>query len=229
MNRMMFFVCLTVVLMVNSERSHAGDEEAIPISSGACLSDSEIEDVRVRVERGDLLAIRRLAHHYGACADAYDEKKQLALYRQAAQYGFAQDIWNLAAMIEAMGDNKTAFPLFLKAAKQGDQEAMRRVAAAYLEGKGVAEDRYEAALWLEAAASRGSATSAVDLAKLLRSFGKRETNIKALAWLMAAKTLTERSLGKQADALSSELRSVLNAADVAIAAELADELAGKMR
>lgn len=218
------FAQLSFAQVTDNDQAVSSDYP-VEISRSACLSPKALSAAKKVVDgnEGSLQAARSLSRHYGECAE--DAEGEVLKYsRLAASFGFAEDIWNLAAALEDRGQEEEAFPLFLKVAKQGDLLAIQRVSRAYAEGVGIAKDDKEAAVWLEAGARRCDVESAATLARLLGSGGESD-RLRALTWALIS--LRERR-SDAIEELAGDLKRGLNSADQRYAQELADSIVSRL-
>lgn len=93
----------------------------------------------------------------------------------------SMDLFIQADAAYQQGDFKTAFTLFLKAAENGDINAMERLALMYDDGEGVESDIDKSIYWDSCAIANGSITALSNLAityKQLGDFKKAEEYFK---------------------------------------------------
>lgn len=227
-NAFRLYVIVLVVLcaqasfaQTTSSGAEAADVDVIDISRSACLPSKSLSAARKAADsvEGDLKSARSLARHYGECVEGAEDEV-FTYSRKAAAFGFSEDVWNLAAILDDEGHHDEAFALFLKAAKQGESLATQRVARAYAEGVGTAKDNREAAVWWEAAARHCDAESASSLARVLRT-GAKSDQLRALTWGLVS--LKERRTDT-IEQLVAEMRAGVGDADQRYAQELADAI-----
>lgn len=85
------------------------------------------------------------------------------------------------------GDFAAAFPLFLEAARAGNEEAMSYVGVAYLRGEGVAANADSARVWLEPAKDSRDPRGMNGLGEAYqRGFGAQQRNHLAVHWYREA-------------------------------------------
>ena len=103
-------------------------------------------------------------HNLALCAErgvrgAPDPARAAALYRRAAERGYAKSLCALGNLYVAgkgvPKDEANGAALCLRAAKRGEQDAQTDLGNMYLRGVGVSQDIVEARKWYELAASQG--------------------------------------------------------------------------
>lgn len=119
-----------------------------------------------------------------------DDAKVAALFRKAAEQGYAPAAYRLAKLYEkgSGGLKKSASEAMRwrrKAADMGITVAMFDVGVAYAQGHGVKRDRKEAAEWFRKAADRGSADAMANLGHMYeKGLGVAQDYSEAAKWYL---------------------------------------------
>lgn len=152
------------------------------INASACIATDELSQVIKSVNKEDLFSLRRLAVYYGACTE--DSDAEFGYLKRAAAVGTASDLYNLAATIENKAGAKEAFPLYLRAAEEGNLYSERWIAHAYRDGTGTEKSPDAATNWFELASRRGDPLAMVDFANFLLNDSRQNNLEKAVALLL---------------------------------------------
>ena len=98
----------------------------------------------------DAIYQRAEEYYYGKNGKKSDTAKALELYRQAAEQGHAEALYELGAALKMPGEyqnTREAVKWLRKAAEQGHQEAQAELGHSYEFGVGVEIDLKEAEKW----------------------------------------------------------------------------------
>src|SRR5688572_640642 len=115
---------------------------------------ARVQQLRVKADEGNASALLDLAHeHLEGEVLSVDEARAVELTRAAADKNYAAAQFELAEMYafgmgEPRHNRETPVQLYLKAATNGNGEAMVRLAKRYRTGFGVERDQLEAIRWI---------------------------------------------------------------------------------
>jgi TPR repeat protein len=141
---------------------------------------ARVEQLRVKAQEGNASAQLQLAEeHLEGEVLPVDEARAVDLTRAAADKNYARAQFELAEMYAfGMGEprhaGETPVQLYLKAATNGNGEAMVRVARRYRVGFGVERDQLEAIRWL----ARSIGRTSEGFRELLDAQGEPRPNLK---------------------------------------------------
>jgi TPR repeat protein len=177
-----FFTLLLLCLFVDLE---------FGASTGIC--ESQIEDLRISAEKGDLEAQVNLGIAYAKGEGIpKDEVEAVRWIRRAAEKGFAKAQFILGAVyFEGLGgvpkNYVQAVKWIRKAAEQGFADAQFELGEAYAKGGGVSKDYVEAVKWYRQAAEQGHAKGQLHLAwAYTKGEGIPKDEVEAVKWYRKA-------------------------------------------
>ena len=156
------------------------------------LSQSEIDDLISRVEKGDPEAQFELGLVYYNGQNVKQNYEQAVYwFKKAAEQNHANAQHNLGIMYYngwgTTQDYEQAFYWFEQAAKQGDITAQHNIGLMYYDGKGVRQDFGQAVYWLKKAAELGNPEAQYNLGIVYSNGkGRGQDDDEAVYWLKKA-------------------------------------------
>jgi TPR repeat protein len=142
---------------------------------------------------GDVKAMLAMGDFYERGIGTYrDYTRALAWYRQAADAGSPEGIYNVAVCLEvgmgAATDRAKAVEGFVRAADLGLAQAQYKLSALYADGEGVPRDEAKAVEYLAKAADAGHAVAANDLGVIFLHglLGQKQDGSEALKRFLQA-------------------------------------------
>jgi hypothetical protein len=167
-------VGLVSLLFASANAQEPQEASVISINDDLCLSEQAFQ---AELKQDDLLAYRRLARHFQACAGG--ELRALGYLEKAAEVGTALDALRYAEGMESIRGERDAVKAYLRAARRGDSIAQQWIAK-YIEREKAGSA--ESADWIENAARQGDWAAMVQLSDMRKGVSP----VVAAAWLKIA-------------------------------------------
>jgi len=209
---------------------------ALLLTCSAALASAKgptLEEVKLKAESGDVVAMFSLALRYDQGRDTPVDKAEAARwYEKSADGGLAMAQNSLGSMYQAGDGVEKDFGKarlwYQKAADQGDAEATNNLAYLFDEGLGVAEDNTKAIELYTLAAERGFLRAMLNLGIMYgRGDGVPVNNIEAYKWLDLARFYTQssddRTLKWRSRGFLDELAKKMSPAEIEAAKKLTTE------
>jgi TPR repeat protein len=172
LNNFVSFIGLIILLFVFGLGCTKKDDSKEPTPEAYQMysqlnNEREVEQVKKNADKGDLIAIKCLAHHY-----LLIENKDKAIYwaRKGADKGDPETLFELYLALHLSNDpalRKEGFDALIKAAERNDVQAQVFLASAYKDGIEIGKDLKAAEYWYEKAAYSGTQEAMISLIDLL--------------------------------------------------------------